>query len=77
MAAVFIRAYEWRNSSLRRHVPEAYRTYVGDGSQGKPTVEFRRVLQFTLSKKNWDRGFESHLGMDVCVCSVCVFSVST
>jgi phosphomannomutase len=24
-----------------------------------------------------DRGFESHLGMDVCVCSVCVFSVST
>jgi hypothetical protein len=25
---------------------------------------------------HWDRGFESHLGMDVCVCSVCVFSVS-
>jgi hypothetical protein len=24
-----------------------------------------------------DRGFESHWGMDVCVCSVCVFSVST
>jgi hypothetical protein len=23
------------------------------------------------------RGFESHLSMDVCVCSVCVFSVST
>jgi hypothetical protein len=24
-----------------------------------------------------ERGFESHIGMDVCVCSVCVFSVST
>jgi hypothetical protein len=24
-----------------------------------------------------DRGFESHVGMDVCVCSVCVFSVFT
>jgi hypothetical protein len=21
--------------------------------------------------QHWDRGFESHLGMDVCVCSVC------
>jgi hypothetical protein len=23
--------------------------------------------------QHWDRGFESYLGMDVCVCSVCVF----
>jgi hypothetical protein len=22
--------------------------------------------------QHWHRGFESHLGMDVCVCSVCV-----
>jgi hypothetical protein len=26
----------------------------------------------TLIQYCWDRGFESHLGMDVCVCSVCV-----
>jgi hypothetical protein len=36
-----------------------------------PSTNCLRPLQ------HWDRGFESHLGMDVCVCSVCVFSVST
>jgi hypothetical protein len=39
-------------------------------------VSGRAVTNCLRPFQHWDRGFESHLGMDVCVCSVWVFSVS-
>jgi hypothetical protein len=37
------------------------------------TDESHSIVNYNCLRplQHWDRGFESHLGMDVCVCSVC------
>jgi hypothetical protein len=38
------------------------------------TVVYRPSVDVRRKHPTWDRGFESHLSIDVCVCSVCVLS---
>jgi hypothetical protein len=46
---------------------------------GESRLQWPRGLRHELFSPapHCDRGFESHIGMDVCMCSVCVSSVST
>jgi hypothetical protein len=38
--------------------------------------QMEAVSLLNVDTHPWDRGFESHLGMDVFVCSVCVLYLS-
>jgi hypothetical protein len=83
----------WKQTNDLSQQPSTFRNGLGEPLRSFSWTVSSKYYNYTFmsesSRSQWlstncfrplehcDRGFESHWGMDVCVCSVCVFSVST